>query len=300
MKHIVLSEQDRQVLLHLHKFVYLSKEFIDAYIYNDPRGTSEIKMHERTVYRRLQKMEEAGYITSFSVPIKENSKRPSFLYTLTKFGVGVVKELTGYVHWKEKWSYEVQLWYMHTLTLAEVVKNFEYKANPAKIVVKEFISESRAYFEYYEQENGQSKKHNIRPDGILVIGSPHDDDNNWGIMIEMERSYASRQGTIRKLEQYNRFFRGVKADKDYLYKDYQERMQKFDLQVGFEYPINIHQWRILFVGNNDSMGDNIIFKHLRGLESEVKLRSASKNDLIENPYRKVYRALEDSSELGNL
>lgn len=300
MKFITLSEQDRQLLLHLHRFIYLSKEFIDAYIYNDPTDESAIKVHERSVYRRLNKLEEADYITSFPVPIKENSKRPSNIYTLTKFGLEIVKEMTGdeNAHWRTQWSLQPQIWYMHTLTIAEVVKSFEINS-PGSIVVKEFIPEARSYFEYHEQENGEGKTHSIRPDGILVIGPPNSDEN-WGYMIEMERSYGSRSGAIRKLEQYNRFFKGLNSDKVHLVDGYKKRMQKFDLDIAFEHPVNNDQWRILFIANSESMRENIINQKLRGLTSEAKIRVASKDDLIENPYRRVYRPFEDPETLGGI
>lgn len=298
MKFLTLSEQDRQLLLHLQRHIYLSKEFIDTYIYNDPNDEAAVKAHERSVYRRLNKLEEADYIISFPVPIKKNSKRPSNIYTLTKFGVDIVKEMTGdeLLYWQSKWSLEPQIWYMHTLTLAEVVKNFEIKA-PKAFVVKEFIPETRAHYDYYETENGQPKRHCIRPDGILVIGPPNSDEN-WGLMLEMERSYGSRAGSLRKLAQYNHFFRGVNSDKEYEYKAYQERMAEFDLKIAFEHPVDIDSWRILFIGNNDSMGDNIINSHLRGQQSEVKLVAAPKDAIINTPYENVYRSLEEPEVLG--
>lgn len=302
MKHIVLSEQDRQLLLHLHKFIYLSKEFIETYIYNDPRESEEARVHERTVYRRINKIEEAGYITSFSVPVKENSKRPSHIFTLSKLGVEMVKNLLGDedAHWNKTWSHEPPLWYMHTLNLAHVVKSFEYKARPG--VVKEFVSEGRAYYKYMEND----KEHVIRPDGILVIGDPDHNEENIGIMLEMERSYGSRSGTIRKLEQYNRFFEGfvpedveIDQSKEIKFKKYENRMKKFDMSVAFEYPVNIRKWLILFIGDNETMGQTI-FQKLRGLKSTVPLLSASKNVLMENPYGEVYRDMDNPDVLGPL
>jgi len=298
MKHLVLSEQDRQLLLHLHQFIYLSKEFIDDYIYNNPKDEPAVRVHERSVYRRLNKLEEAGYITSFSVPIKENSKRPSYIFTLTKFGLDVVEQMTGVVHWQTQWSHKPQIWYMHTLTMAEVVKSFEYNA-PEGIMVKEFIPEARGHYEYFEKE----KRHVIRPDGILIIGSPYSNENA-GIMLEMERSYASRPGTIRKLEQYNRFFdgyvkKGKAIENEAKFKKYEERMKKFDIGVGFEYPVDVQKWSILFIGDNESMGKRIL-NQLRGLDCNVKLSSASKDDLKENPYGEVYRTLLNPDKLSGL
>lgn len=284
-KFLALSEQDHKLLLHLHQFIYLSREFIDTYIYNNDEEGKSTSAHEKSVYRRLKQLKDAGYITSFAVPISSGSGRPSNIYTLDEFGVETIEQLTGNRHWNFRWSKSPQIWYLHTLALAEVVKSFEKHA-PASLVVKEFISEAKAHFKYYGKAENDTKpqSHYLRPDGILVIGHPDHDEKNFGYMLEMERSYAERSATIRKLRQYNHFF-GKSID-----DSYENRMRQFDEKVGFDVPVAT--WKILFIGNNDSMGGRIL-RQLEGLTSEVTLLAASKEDLLENPYRKVYRSLDN-------
>lgn len=285
-KFLALSEEDEQLLLHLHRHVYLSREFIENYIYvRKDDNEKTIKAHELSVYRRLAQLVKEEYITKFALPITPGSGRPSNVYTLAHFGVEMVENLTGIVHWQKKWSHVPQIWYMHALTLAEVIKSFEVNALPETIVFKQFISEAKGHFSYKEKEEGSSKinNHYIRPDGILIIGAPGDDTKNLGVMCEMERSYADKTGTIRKLHQYNHFFGGVGGPK------YDERMKKFDMKVGLEY--EVQDWRILFIGGTKTMGDNIL-SHLKGLSSVKPLLTAYKDDLLTNPYGEVYRSLK--------
>lgn len=286
MKYLSLSEQDQQLLLHLHKHIYLSRDFIDKYIYTDE--------HEVTVYRKLGKMAKAGYIATFSVPIKAGSGRPSNIYTLAKLGVDTVEQMTGIVHWQDKWSYQPPVWYMHTLNLAEVVKSYEMKAPEKGLVVKEFISEAKAHFKYYEKLESTSKQAEsniIRPDGILVLGPPNS-DKNWGIMLEMERSYADRAGTIRKVNQYKKLL--DKSDEE----KYAKRMKEFDQKVGFEHPIS--KWMILFIGDNGSMGKRIL-RQLKETPCDIRLIVAAKDDLLENPFGDdIYRSLKNPDKPTHL
>lgn len=304
MKYLPLSEQDRQLLISLHQFIYLSKEFIDKYIYvceienQETLDKIEIERlqrnNEKNNYRRLNTLEKAGYITSFPLPIKEGNKRPSNVYTLQKFGVEIVdQQLRGDVHWQSKWSIQPPPWYMHTLTLAEVVKSFEAHAPAANLVVKEWVPEARVHFKFYEKKVGskEMETHYIKPDGVLVLGKPDKDgefSNNIGIMTEMERSYADRSAFIRKIEQYNKFFDESDDEK------YKDRMKKFEHKVGLEYPVKV--WMILFIGNNGSMGLRIL-RHLRDHQSLVTLRVASKDDLLINAFGKVYRDLRSPNVL---
>jgi len=277
MKYLSLSEQDQQLLLHLHNHIYLSRDFIDKYIYTDE--------HEVTVYRRLGKLAKAGYIATFSVPIKAGSGRPSNIYTLAKLGVDTVEQMTGVVRWQDKWSYQPPVWYMHTLNLAEVVKSFETRAPEKGLVVKEFISEAKGHFKYKEKNDITSKQaenHVIRPDGILVLGPP-DKDENWGIMLEMERSYADRSATIRKINQYEHLFDDSNEEK------YAKRMKEFDQKVGFEHPVS--EWMILFIGDNGSMGKRIL-RQLKDTPCETTVLVAAKEDLLNDPFGEVYRSLD--------
>jgi len=296
-KFLTLLEEDEKLLLHLHQHVYLSREFIEKHIYSRKKKDAEtdeekvVKAHEISVFRRLSQLVKAGYITKFPLPITPGSGRPSNVYTLAQFGVDTVEDMTGIVHWQKKWCYEPQIWYMHALALADVVKSFEVNAPPGTMKVKQFISEAKGHFQYYEKDGIKNVRHVIRPDGILIIGHPDTEEKNMGIMVEMERTYADKTGTIRKLNQYNHFFGGAGTEK------YKNRMEKFDREAGVEYPVK--EWRILFVGDTESIGNRIL-NQLKGLSSIAPLRTASKEDLLENPYRKVYRRLTSPDELNGL
>jgi DNA-binding PadR family transcriptional regulator len=297
-KYLSLSEQDENLLLHLHRHVYLSKDFIEDHIYDNKERTPGSKR----VYRRLKQLEDAGYIISFSVPLIQGSGRHSNIYSLNQLGVDTVDQLVGYTHWNKQWSRDAQIWYKHALHLAEVVKSFEHHAprnitehTPQGLEVKQFVSEGNAFFEYYEKVNGSTKpvRHVIRPDGILVVGPPNVKSGNVGIMLEMESSYGSRKGTIGKLEQYNHFFGRDDEEK------FKNRMKKFDYKVGFEQPVDIDKWNVLFISSNGSMALKIL-QRLDGLESEAPLYVAPKEDLMKDPFGSVYRSLDDPKELTTL
>jgi len=291
-KFLALSAEDEQLLLHLHQHIYLSRDFIEKYIYvRKDDDAKKVKAHELSVFRRLNQLVKEGYLTKFALPITPGSGRSSNVYTLAQFGVETVENLTGIVHWNKRWSHQPQIWYMHALTLAQVIKSYEVNANPEVIEVKQFISEAKGYFEYYEKEDAKIKTHRIRPDGILIIGQPGTEDRNLGIMVEMERSYADKTGTIRKLNQYNHFFGGVGGPK------HDERMKKFDADVGLEHPVV--DWRILFIGDSDSLGKRILTQ-LKGQKSEKPILAASKDDLLKKPYGNVYRSLMNPDTLKSL
>jgi hypothetical protein len=307
MKYLPLDDQDIQLLLDLHKFIYLSKEFIDQYIYvlevenKETVDSAEIERlqrnNEKNNYRRLSTLEKAGYIVSFALPIKKGHKRPSNVYTLQKFGVEVVdQQLKGDAHWQHKWSIQPPPWYMHALSLAEVVKSFETHAPLANLVVKEHLPEARVHFKFYEKKAGSKDitPHMIKPDGVMVLGHPDKDgelSGNIGIMMEMEKTYADRSTFIRKIEQYNKFFDKQDEEK------HKDRMKKFEHSAGLEFPVKA--WMILFIGNNEKMALRVL-RHLRDHKSEEPLKVASKDDLLVNPFGKVYRALGKPNELTTL
>ena len=302
-KFLALSEQDQSLLLHLHRHIYLSRDFIDKYIYNSNEEGKTTTAHEKSVYRRLKQLKDAEYITSFAVPTSPGSGRPSNIYTLDSFGVEMVEHMTGIKHWNYAWSKQPTIWYMHTLMLADVVKSFETNAPPG-LVIKDYASEGKATFKYYEgttniKGSNKPKSHYIRPDGILVIGLENSDEHNRGYMLEMERSHADRSGTMRKLAQYNHFFSGrVERDDGTidLSDAYKKRMKQFDEKVALESPVKHENWKILFIGKDEKMGPRIL-KQLKGQKSEVPLLSASKDDLMENPYGEVFRELDAPDKL---
>lgn len=276
MKYMNLREEDRQLLLQLHDFIYLHKDFIEKHILNSYTGS-------HSIYRRLRDLEKAGYIKSFMLPINHDDHRPSKVYTLAKLGADTVRELRGIVHWNAQWSTLPPPWYMHQLMLAESIKSFEIHAADQGLRVKEWISEARAYHEFPAINSTTKQKAQIRPDGILVIGN---NDVSLAIMIEMERSYTTKEKTLRKIEQFNEFF--SRAD---------ELMEGYTRKVGFDEEIN--GWKILFIGGTEAKAFKLI-KDLKEDASEVPVLVASKKDIDENPFDKIYVDVRNPEEMTNL
>lgn len=277
MGYITLKEEDRQLLLHLHDFIYLHRDFIDKYIFHSYDNVN-------SVYRRLRILEEAGYIKDFMLPINDFDHRPSKVYTLTMFGVDIVEQMRGVVHWNRRWTTNVPPWYQHQLLIAEVVKSYELKAKDVGLELKEWVTEARAFFEFADiNQSNKSSKTRIRPDGILVIGKP-DSDQNIGLMLEMERSYAKREKTLGKMMQYNEFFSRS-----------EELLPKYDRKLAFDYPVA--GWKILFISGNEAKSKKLL-RDLRGEEehAEVPVMITTRQEANAFPYDAIYRYLSNPEE----
>ncbi|MFS0890951.1 replication-relaxation family protein [Peribacillus frigoritolerans] len=281
MRYITLREEDRQLLLHLHSFIYLHRSFIEKYIFHTYENID-------SVYRRLRTLEEAGYVKAFMLPINDFDHRPSKVYTLTMFGAEIVEQMRGVVHWNRRWTTQVPPWYQHQLMIAELVKSYELKASEHGLEVKEWITEARAFYEFRNLNEGKKNGKNvIRPDGIIVIGKPGS-DQNMGIMLEMERSYATREKTLRKMEQFNEFF-----------SRREELLPKYDKKIGFEYPVK--GWKILFIGGNEAKTLKIL-RDLKGEEenAEVPVMVANRQEANMDPFGEIYRYLTRPNEKKKL
>lgn len=265
MKIITLREEDERLLLDLHTFIYLDAEFIRKHIYKSytPRSHS--------LYRRLRVLEDAGYIKSYFLPTTSDN-RPSKVFTLTKHGVEAVHELRGVTHWRRHWSERPQLWYLHALMLAEIAKAFEDKAPEKGIHMTEYISEQRAFMEFTADNSPTKKKTAIRPDGIVILKAG---DTHIALMVEMERSYTTKEKTISKVDQYNEFF-SRKA----------ELMDTYVRKVAFEYDPDFY--RVVFIAGTQAKADKL----LRDLVAEatvVPIYVAAKEDVELDPLGKIYR-----------
>lgn len=281
MKYVTLKEEDRQLLLHLHDFIYLHRQFVEKYIYEHYENVD-------SVYRRLRTLEEAGYIKAFMLPINDFDHRPSKVYTLTMFGVDIVEQMRGVTHWNRRWTTQAPPWYQHQLMIAELVKSFELKAHDVGLEFKEFVSEPRSFYEFKNKGDSgkQKQKKCIRPDGIIILGKPERDDMNLAYMIEMERSYAKREKTLRKIEQYNEFF-----------SRYDELSDKYDRKVGFDHPIRA--WKVLFIGKDESRSRKLL-RDLKGESIEVPVLVASRQEINAIPYDRIYRDIKFPDELTTL
>lgn len=246
MAYIMMSQEDHQLLVDLHQHIYADIEYIAEKSY---RGYSK-----NAVYVRLRRMEEAGYIKHEYLPIpsvrgkKRKSGRPMNVYTLTKLGVEMVRELRGAVHWDNKWTERVALFVYHSLMLAhtELAMTLQSETD-TPYELKEYINEPRATFKYTK-----SSKDILRPDGIAIIGGKGATSRNAGLLLEMERSYSTKDVLLKKVLRYNDFFqRG------------EDMLKKYDLHVGFDYPITL--WKLVFIAR-DKTRQKELLRHLKDAE----------------------------------
>lgn len=263
MKYLVLSEQDKSLLIHLHDFIYLDSAFIKEYILTEYTGYN-------SMMQRLRRLEDTGYIKSFAVPV-EGVNRPAKVYTLTSFGVQNVEELQGIVKWRPRWSNHIMPWYQHQLMLNRLVKKFQKQVEEVGLVFKEWIPEARATWQYTKDKTDV-----IKPDGIVIIGSKGS-DKNIGIFMELERSVAKRQNTIQKVLRYNDFLNRQK-----------ETLQNYDMHVGFEAPVS--DWRVLFIGGDEKNTQKTIrdIKSITNANVNVPILVASKSDVEKQAFEKIY------------
>lgn len=274
MKHMMLREPDRQLLLHLHDYLYLSREFIAKYIYHEYKAGNSI-------YKRLDTLRKNGYIKVFSLQVDEHNHHPSNVYTLTKFGVDEVANLRGTVHWKPEWStYPPHSW-RHSMMIAESVKSYEFKGWNLGLEVKEYVPEARAQFDFEKA----GRKAVIRPDGIMVLGKKGS-EHGVGIMIEMERSYAKKERTIRKIDQYNEFF-----------SRQEELMKTYERKVAFD--CFVRGWKVLFIAGTEAKMHKLL-KDMADENPEVQVLVAYKGDIERDPFGAIYRDVTDPEELITL
>lgn len=266
-KHMVLREEDRQLLLHLHDFIYLDKLFVEKYIYNNyDRGTS--------VYRRLSDLEKAGYIKAHQLHARDKDKRLTKVYTLTTFGVDCVFELRGITHWNNEWTNFPPNWYKHQLLISEAVKAYETKAEAHGLELKEWVTEARAHYGFPLTAASTKKSTAIRPDGIMVVGVPGENLGH-ALFIEMERSYSSRERTLRKLDQYNEFF----SRQTELLPGYKRKVA-FDADVSY--------FKIIFIGGTDAKAAKLL-RELAEEKSEIPILITSLARVEEDPFGAIYQ-----------
>lgn len=276
-KQISLRPEDEQLLLHLHDFVYLDKNFIEKHIYKS-------YTHKLSVYRRLSSLVNAGYLKLFLRQIDNSDHRPSNLYTLSKYGVELVEQMRGVAHWKDAWSVDPPPWWRHQLMIAYTVKEFQDKAAEAGLEVFQWISEVRATFEYPVSAANKTKS-SIKPDGILVVGQAGGSEG-LGLMIEMERSYSTRERTIRKVDQFNEFF----ARKE-------ELMDAYQRKVAFDLPVTA--WEILFIGGTPAKANKLL-RDLAAEQSHVPILVAAKEEIDKDPFGAIYRDTRDPDTMTRL
>ncbi|WP_434088093.1 replication-relaxation family protein [Bacillus mycoides] len=289
MPYIMLSEEDEQLLLDIHLHIYVDIEYILEKSY---RGYAKTAL-----YRRLKRMEEAGYIKHEYLPVpsvrgkKRKSGRPINVYTLTKFGVEMVKELRGIVHWNQRWTDRVATFVYHSLMLAHTESAmYSYSQTETLYELKEWINEPRATYKYTK-----SAKDILRPDGIAVVGRKGVSARNAGLLLEMERSYSTKEVLLKKVLRYNDFF-----------KRGEEMVKKYELQVGFDYPIVL--WKLIWIARDETRKKELL-RHLQDAEQpplyEIErdgetiykqrydILITTYDEVLQNPFGEIYVDLSD-------
>ncbi|MCQ6288118.1 MULTISPECIES: replication-relaxation family protein [Bacillus cereus group] len=275
IKYLVLSDQDKELLVKLHDFVYLDSDFIVEYVLTKYYGKPAV-MH------RLRTLEDAGYIKSFTVPI-EFATKPVNVYTLTTFGVEIVEQIQGIVKWNRHWTTKLAPWYQHQLMLNRIVAWYQREADNYDLEVKDWIPESRATWQYTK-----NKPDVIKPDGLMIIG-PKGSKDNLGLFIELERSIAKRQNTVQKVIRYN----------DFLIRG-QELLEDYDIHVGFEAPVT--DWRVLFIGGNapntiKTIRDILSVEEKEKYKLSIPVLVASRGDIEQDPFGAIYHYVLDEPEV---
>lgn len=268
MTQIRLGEEDIQCLIALDDYTFLDSGIIAGRIFASQYNVS----------RKLNNLVEAGYIKAFTSLITMKTK-PKNVYCLTKKGAEVVEEIQGYTNYKP--IRQLPVTYLHTLEVARTIMHFK---DSKGMQLKEFVNESNAYFEF-----GAGAKESIRPDGMFVIGFEDSDEENIGVLLEIEKTRTKRSIIKEKMNKYQSFFN----DQD-IRERYIDHLSIFD---------EINDWILLYVASTEE-----IEKYTKGLLLRQKPNDGqTTNDrpginfptlltnmslVEEDPYKSIYYAME--------
>lgn len=268
MTEIRLGDEDIQCLIALDDFTFLDSGLIGGRIFAS----------EHNVNRKLNYLVEGGYIKDFTSLISMKTK-PKKVYCLTKKGAEVVEEIQGYTNYKP--IRQLPVTYLHTLEVARAIMSFR---DSKGMQLKEFVNERNAYFEF-----GAGAKDSIRPDGMFVIGFEDSDDENIGVLLEIEKTKTKRSVIKEKMKKYKAFFNDVDIRDRYI-----DHLSIYD---------EINDWILLYVASTEE-----IEKYTKGLLLRQKPNDGqTTNDrpginfptlltnmslVEEDPYKSIYYAME--------
>ncbi|EUJ44696.1 replication-relaxation family protein [Listeria fleischmannii] len=223
---MILTDRDISLIQRLHQFIYLDSAFAHEKFYGD------LYNRDDSFRRRIKQLEQAHYIRIFSRCALPDGTVGSIL-TLALEGIRLIQEVEGERQFSIHWSRELQVWYRHSILIAHVAFAFEEKASEYGLVVKDYVQENRGYYQF-----GQSKKQDvIRPDGFLIVG-PKNQNINFGLFLEMERSRGTKKVLQDKVERYTRFL------------ERQDQREKYLYHIGAE--AEVQQFLVVFVGATDT------------------------------------------------
>lgn len=249
-KPLFLTPRDQEFLVDLYDLVFLDVEYLSNYIYegSDP-----------TIYRRLQKLEENGYIKSFRLPLLESgpSGRSKKVFTLDKKGVDEIREIIGDVNWRYDTADRAPSHVYHQLMLAQVKGAYATKESDS-FGFYEYLNEKRSYYQHVDKEH-EEKSVIIRPDATVILEKQ---GNYAAFMLELERSRQRKEVSIEKLKRYNR----------YCQNNYFKEHQAFDVEVRAP--------RIVFISNQENQMKRLI-------EHTKDVNTNSVNGVLYTTYEKI-------------
>jgi hypothetical protein len=223
---MILKDRDISLIQRLHQFIYLDGAFIHEKFYRD------LYDREDSFRRRMKQLEQANYIRIFSRCALPDGTVGSIL-TLGLEGIRLVQEVEGERQFSIHWSRELQIWYRHSILIAQVAFSFEEKASEYGLIVKDYVQENRGYYQF-----GPSKKQDvIRPDGFLIVG-PKYQNINFGLFLEMERTRGTKKVLQDKVERYTRFL------------ERKDQQDKYVYHIGAE--AEVQEFLVLFVGASEN------------------------------------------------
>lgn len=188
---IYLGEKEHELLVTLYDMLFADIDFVSTYVYPDLAVPS--------VHRRIRKMEEAGYIKSFSTP-KADGERIVKVITLDRMGVEEVEALTGEIRWDTRWTKRTPSFIHHLLQMTKMRGAFQQQELP-DFQLRHWISERSSYYQY-----GQRKEEVIVPDGTAVFRRiMNDKAGDFAYFWEMERSRQRITVSQNKLRRYNEY-----------------------------------------------------------------------------------------------
>lgn len=275
MAQISLSDEDIKFLSMLDEYTFLDRDLIQKYVY---QSTSNIG-------RKLSNLIDSGYIQDFK-SLFSNHYRPKKVYSLTNKGSEVVVEILGTSSYKT--IRKLPVTYLHTLEVARTVLAFKSSGENIGMMLKEFVNERSAYFEY-----GASKHQSIRPDAMFVLGFEDSEEENIGILLETEKTKTKRSIIKEKMNKYKDFFHDEEIRNNYI-----DQLSMYS---------EVNDWILLYVAS-----DKDIERYTKNLLLRQKPKSGeepSKDkpgidfptlltnlELIEqNPYQKNYFALDQEN-----
>lgn len=198
MAQISLSDEDIKFLSMLDEYTFLDRDLIQKYVYQSVSN----------IGRKLTNLKDSGYIQDFK-SLFSNHYRPKKVYSLTDKGSAVVKEVLGVTNYRT--IRKLPVTYLHTLEVARTVLAFKNSGENIGMMLKEFMNERSAYFEY-----GASKHQSIRPDAMFVVGFEDSESENIGILLETEKTKTKRSVIKEKMAKYKDFFHDEEIRNNYI------------------------------------------------------------------------------------